>query len=229
MSSYKLKVWNKHFFIENSSGLILLDTGSPFSFHVDGVINIGESEFKVPQSAMNISIAYLKEKVGCELSGLLGMDILSQFSVWFSSPQFGNTILFSETSDVTGQCIGNNLMGCPTVNMNVNGRKGTFLFDSGAHVSYISSKFLNGQEKCGTTTDFSPLLNSDRYEVDLYYFDSSIISYNKCFNAMYAKMPSQLEMLLSQFGVDGIIGFDLIDNYRLIVCNGHTYLPPQGI
>ena len=46
---------------------------------------------------------------------------------------------------------------------------------------------------------------------------------------MYAKMPTKLEMILSQMGVDGIIGFDLINNYRFILCNGHLYFPPQGI
>lgn len=231
MSEFKLKVWNKHVFIENSGGRILLDTGSPLSCHVDGIIKIEDEEFIVPQTIMNISAEYLSEKVGCKISGLLGMDILSNFSVWICSPQFGNFILFSERGDVNGSKIGTNIMGCPSVNLYVNHQHGTFLFDTGAHISYVSSRFLNGEERCGVTTDFSPLLGNDSYEVDLYYLESTIENTfcNRNFNAMYAKMPTKLEMIVSQMGADGIIGFDLIDNYRLILSDGHVYFPPQGI
>ena len=229
MAAFDLKVWNKHIIIESNSSLLLIDTGSPYSFQKDGIIKIGEQNFNVPKGLMGIDSHYLTEKVGIHISGLIGMDLLKHFSVWFNSPQFGNVILFCEKDDITGQPLSDsmNFMGCPTVKLGVNHQEGSFLFDSGAPVSYISSRFIQDVSPCGKTYDFSPLIQKEQYEVDLFYLKSNLNQYG--FNIQFAQMPAELEMMLSKCRIDGIIGFDLIDHFRLIISQGVLYLPPQGI
>ena len=229
MSSHNFEVWNKHILIESNNSRLLIDTGSPYSFQKDGIIKIGKQDFNVPKDLMGLDSNYLTEKVGINISGLIGMDIMNHFSVWFNSPQFGNFILFSEKDDATGQPLSNsmNFMGCPTVTLGANHQEGIFLFDSGAPVSYISSRFVQNVSPCGTTYDFSPLIQSERYEVNLFYLESNLNQFR--FNTQFAQMPPELEMILSSYRVDGIIGFDLIDHFRLIVSRGILYLPPQEI
>lgn len=227
MISFNLKVWNKHILIESNNSLLLVDTGSPCSFHKDGIIKIGDQDFNVPKDLMGLDSKYLSEKVGINISGLIGMDIMNHYSVWFNSPKFGNNILFSEKDEVEGQRLSDsvNFMGCPSLTLEVNHRKGKLLFDSGAPVSYISSKFLSDVSPCGKTYDFSPLIKSDSYEVKLFYLESKLNQYR--FNTQFAQMPSELELILSSYKIDGIIGFDLIDHFNLIVSQGLLYLPPQ--
>lgn len=229
--TYKLIVWNRHILIELNNGYLVIDTGSPQSFHKDGLITIGEKNFNVPNSIMGIDSAYLSNQLNYDIAGLIGMDIMNEFSVWFNSPVFGNFIGFHDKTDYEGEkSVCPNLLGCPCIEMTVNKRKGVFLFDSGAPISYVSSKFLSEEIECGKTTDFSPLLKTEQFEVSLFYLGTNISignGDNAVFNAIYAKMPDQLEMILSVYQIDGIIGFDLINNNRLIVTEGSVVFPPH--
>ena len=235
-SSYELKVWNKHILISEIEGLLLIDTGSPKSFHKKGKIEIAGHTYSVPTTLMGIDTNYLKEKVGCEVAGLIGMDILNDFSVWFNTPKFGNFIGFFDLNDFSdfanqGFPVAD-FMGCPCIVLSVKGKRGRFIFDTGAHIPYISEKFIdNDTTYCGVTTDFSPMLNQESFDLKLFYLESELKGFNGDgrFNAMYAQMPKKLETILSPFGIDGIIGFDLINQFRLIVREGKVYFPPQGI
>lgn len=234
--SYKMIVWNRHFLIESNDSIILIDTGSPKSFHKKGKIEIAGHTYSVPITLMGIDTNYLKEKVGCEVAGLIGMDILNDFSVWFNTPKFGNFIGFfdlKDFSDFANQDFPvTDFMGCPCIELSVKGKRGQFIFDTGAHIPYISDKFIDNETVCcGITTDFSPILNQETFDLKLFYLESELKGFNGDgrFNAMYAQMPKKLEMILSPFRIDGIIGFDLINQFRLIVRDGRVYFPPQGI
>ena len=161
--SYKMIVWNRHFLIESNDSIILIDTGSPKSFHQKGKIEIAGLTFSVPNTLMGIDTYYLKEKVGCEVAGLIGMDKLNDFSVWINSPMFGNFIGFFDLNDFSdfanqGFPVAD-FMGCPCIELSVKGKRGRFIFDTGAQIPYISEKFIdNDTTFCGVNTDFSPLL-----------------------------------------------------------------------
>jgi hypothetical protein len=45
----------------------------------------------------------------------------------------------------------------------------------------------------------------------------------------YGRMPMQLSMLLNMLNVDGIIGYDLFEKFRVVVDRGEIRFPPQGI
>lgn len=233
ITTFDFIAWNRHVLIAPESQNILIDTGSPRSFHRDSIIKIGGRVFNVSKNIMGIDSEYLSKQLDYDVSGLIGMDIINEFSVWFNSPRFGNSIGFFDKSDYNGNILTYpNLLGCPCIELFVNHKRGLFLFDSGAPISYVSSKLLSTEKECGRTTDFSPLLRSEKFEVSLYYLETDFSTGNDWrggFNAMYAKMPKQLEMILSSFGIDGIIGFDLINNNRLIVTNNSIAFPPQGL
>lgn len=233
ITTFDFIVWERHILISPEAKNILIDTGSPQSFHKDCVIKLGGKDFHVSNNIMGIDSDYLSRQLNFDISGLIGMDIINEFSVWFNSPKFGNFIGFYDKSDYAGTPLKyQNLLGCPCIELTVNNKKGLFLFDTGAPISYVSSKLLTKEKECGRTTDFSPLMRSEKFEVSLFYLETNFTSgegWYGGFNAMYAKMPKQLELILSSYGIDGIIGFDLINNNRLIVTNCSIAFPPQGI
>ena len=75
MDTIELVTFNKHFLVKDSAGFILLDTGSPSSFHKKGVISVFGRSYNVPTGIMHVNASFLTDKVGCDISGLLGMDI----------------------------------------------------------------------------------------------------------------------------------------------------------
>ena len=83
---YNIILSRDHVLIESVDGIILVDTGSPMSFHENGLIYLGGEEFPVPDSLMGVDSSYIAEKVGVNVSGLLGMDIISRLGMKIDIP-----------------------------------------------------------------------------------------------------------------------------------------------
>ena len=75
---YNIILSRDHILIDSADGILLVDTGSPMSFHENGMIRLGDEEFQVPTSLMGVDASYIADKVGERVSGLLGMDIISR-------------------------------------------------------------------------------------------------------------------------------------------------------
>jgi len=48
MESYIIQIHNRHVLIDNGQGLLIIDTGSPFSFHKDGYIQLDVAPIEIP-------------------------------------------------------------------------------------------------------------------------------------------------------------------------------------
>lgn len=229
MNTFDFRIWNRHVFIEIEGENLLIDTGSPQSFSTTGMIKIADKEFQVPKGLLSVNSQYLTNQLSYRFDGLIGMDIMKEFTVCFNSPLFGNFIGFFDKNDATGFPLSEskNIMGCPCIELNVNNIIGSYIFDTGAPISYCNPKTLGNLRQCGSTSDFSPLLGEDEFDVTLYYTNVSFKGGS--FNAIFGKMPDKLEFILNSFGIDGIIGFDLLNHNRLTLSEGKLYLPPQGI
>lgn len=221
---------NRHILIDNGVGRLLIDTGSPASFHNNGEIDLAGEVFPVPADYMGVNAAYLTDKVGCEIVGLIGMDILSRLQVWFNTERFGNFISFGPATD----CFPSwphietfHAIGIPGITVFVEGRATRLLFDTGAPISYIKESYLYDCIPSGSAWDFSPLTGGARYKVDLY--SANAIFHDKRFDVSFAKLTPELDMMMSMIGADGIIGYDLIESFRIILNGGEVWLPPQGI
>ena len=76
-TEYTAEIVRGHILINDDRGTrVLLDTGSPISFHSGGAIVLGGESFSVPTSLMGTDAAYVSENVGAPVDGLVGMDIL---------------------------------------------------------------------------------------------------------------------------------------------------------
>lgn len=223
-ASFPIKLINNHIIIDNEQKIVL-DTGSPLSFHKTGVICIGE-EIEVPTYLPDISDTYLSEKIGCDVYGLIGMDIISKFPILISVKD--GFVSFNDDAkyyDRFVRCHNNTGLLC--VNLKINGSIAKMIVDSGAKVSYISNSYVDGMVKEGCANDYSPYIGD--FQTSLYNCKTELLVCDITYEQQYGTPPTLLAALLTQYGADGIIGIELFKRFRIQIKSGEVYFPPQGI
>ena len=223
--SFPIKIINDYIFIDNEQKIIL-DTGSPLSFHKSGNIFIG-GKIEVLTSLPEISGNYLSEKIGCEVYGLIGMDIISSLPTFISVKD--GFVFFNDDAKYYNRfvrCHHNNT-GLLSVNLRINGKIAKMLVDSGAKVSYINSDYVVGMVAGDCVYDYSPYIGD--FQTSLYNCKTELLVCDIMYEQQYGTPPPMLTTLLNQYGVDGIIGIELFKRFRVQIKGGEMYFPPQGI
>ncbi len=77
-TEYPIKVIKNHIVVDDQQNL-LIDTGSPFSFHILGTLKLCGDEIAVRTSIPDATSSYLSRKVGVQIDGILGMDIFNRY------------------------------------------------------------------------------------------------------------------------------------------------------
>lgn len=226
-----IKLINNHIVIDHSQK-ILIDTGSPVSFHSSGNLSFGENHFNVHSNIPSVSSEYLSEKVGCEIDGLMGMDIINRFSTLISLKDkwmfidddavYQSHLQMFPIDGLTG--------GLLAITIYVNHQKANMIVDTGAPISYIQSEFLTNMETDCVMDDFSPFIGNFQTktclcEVDVFEGYTNQRTYVQRFGVP----PKIFSQILDTLNVNGIIGVDLFKRFRLQIREGILYFPPQGI
>ena len=225
--SLNIKLHNNHIFINDGQGLIL-DTGSPLSFHPSGVIEIGETKIPVPSYLPELSSDFLHESISDDAKGLLGMDIISKHVTMID---LRNDLFFInddapyllEPFHHIHYLIGN-LIG---VVMQINEKDARMVVDSAAPISYIGRNYTIRQECVGVAQDFSPYCG--RFETTLYECQTYADPFDVPYILRYGTPPPAVSRMLELLHVDGILGVDFFKRFRLLIKNGRLFLPQQGI
>ena len=226
-TEYKINWINNHIVIDNIQGL-LIDTGSPMSFHSSGIINICGERIIVPTSINNMTAAYLQEKISDEIYGIIGTDIISKHPTLFNLYKNGWKCIFMDDDAEYGNRIdGFSLMGIYGLFIYIEGKKRKMLFDTGAPFSYLSSSLVRDKEFLRKEKDFSPLINRD-FDIDIVTAHTSIQKNGAYFNLEYGVSPL-IDKVLQLLKIDGIMGNELLKHYRIQIKGHSLFLPPQGI
>lgn len=208
MKSYTLQIAGGHLLFDDGNGLILIDTGSPKSFHQDGLITIMGKEHSVPTNfpLYNIGPEYISQRVGVKVKGLMGMNIMSNIPILIDVPN--ERVTFGENLTVNNNIYAGNTMGVPSVIAEVDGRQAKLLIDTGAFISYINPSFVGGKEPIRTESDFSPMMlggSNDEFETNIYQLDTTISDREMALE--YGTLPTMLNMAIGLTGAQGIIGY----------------------
>ena len=222
LANCPIKTVNNHIILDNGQN-ILVDMGSPVSFHNSGVIALGETQINVPSSFPMVSAEFLSEKIGCQIDGLLGMDLMSKVP---TSIRLNDGILVYDDDAIYStrfqmyqlSLLANGLLA---IRMSVNHKEVRMVVDTGAQISYIREEFLSGLALDKTMEDFS--LYNSRFPTDTYICETDTLIGHPAFSQRFGIPPKEILSILDLFQADGIIGIDLFRRYDLQIRDEELY------
>lgn len=220
MTEYDIKLSLGHVLIDGGNGRLLVDTGSPLSFHESGRIILCGESFSVPTSLPGADADYVSEKVHDRVGGLVGTDILGHFGFKFDVP--AGKLAFGPSIEGMRRLPSRTVMGYLLMEMTVNGRTAQVLLDSGAPVSYVSPSLTEGLAPVDHVVDFNPMVPGDTFETDVFEFPASLAG--KDFVMRAGHLPPLLEMQVNVLGVQGVFGMEILGRFPLAVVDGGTWV-----
>jgi hypothetical protein len=215
-NEYDIRLSRGHVLIDGGEGLLLVDTGSPMSFHELGRIRLCGEEFPVPASLMGTGPDYVSDKVGERVAGLLGMDVIGRLGVRIDIP--GGKLTFRPSAEGTTPVPSGTEMGYAFVDMTVAGRPARVILDTGAPVSYVSPSFTEGLEPVDRVTDFNPMVPGDTFETPVFEFPASFAG--RDFPMRAGHLPGLFRGMLSMLGVDGVVGMEILGRVPVVIAGG---------
>lgn len=212
MTTFPIEIINGHAVIQSGTDRILIDTGSPQSIHSRAMLSFMGQNFPCSTNYMGLTSDKLSEMLGSPVTTLMGMDILSQFKVLFHY-QDGYIAFSKEAIPMKGYFIPfTRVMGIPVIELDVLGEKLKFFLDSGAKLSYLAPAYTAGLNPQDQDTDFYPGYGT--FQTSVYELDATLVD---PFPVRFGNLPPQLSALLSMGNVQGIIGYDLFNRFKVMM------------
>lgn len=220
MTEYRIELVRGHIIVNDDRGSrVLIDTGSPLSFHSEGLIALGGESFEVPSSLMGTDSDYVSDNVGVRVDGLVGMDILGD-GVLIDVPR-GRIVLGHPTDGMT-RVPSKGMFGYMAAEMDIRGRRATILIDTGAPTSYVSPSLTEGLSAVDNVTDFNPMVPGGTFETPIFEFPVSFAGQEYVIRAGH--LPSLMRATLRLLGVDGVIGMELLKRQVLLLADGGVWV-----
>jgi hypothetical protein len=209
MGNYIYQSIHGHILVNVAGRSCVLDTGSPFSLGYYP-ISIAGREFPVHENYLDVSCEYLSQEIGITVEGLIGADIVREFTLsiypneqmvqFLNTPAFGNIVLPID-----------NHLGVPIIKLDVNGRVISAFFDTGAPMSYLLPEALEGLQPECTHEDFYPLVGN--FLTPVYRLPYNLGGESG--EMRFGRLPDELRGMLEGGNVQGIIGTELLKRFGL--------------
>lgn len=217
---YNITLSRGHILIDCGGDVLLVDTGSPMSFHENGSIRIGNEVFPVSTSLMGVDSSYIADKVGMPVSGLLGMDIIGRLGMKIDVP--GGKLYISPSTEGMSRVPSEQGLGYVSMEMSVAGRPAKVILDTGAPTSYISKSFTQGLTPVGQVTDFNPMVPGDTFETPVFELPSAFAG--KEFTMKAGHLPGSMQVMLTLMGIDGVVGMEILKRYPVAIADGGIWV-----
>lgn len=195
--------------------VFLLDTGSLISFS-SIKCNFLNNELKINKNMVDRINNGFKIKI----DGLIGMDILSRYNLLLD---YKNKELEITNKKINYDGIVlklESIQGLTVVAGKISNKKVKLIFDTGAAAcSYLNPEITKNLKVSKTITEFHPYIgefetNIKKVELEL---TSATDESKKISIMMYAGTLPDAMNYVYDWGVDGIIGYDLLENKKVIV------------
>ena len=221
MKEYKIELVGKHILIVDDRGSkVLIDTGSPLSFHSDGVVAIDGETVKVPTTLLVADSDYVTEHVGTKVEGLVGMNVLGRKGVLIDVP--GGRVVVGHTTEGMTRVPSRSLMGgYMCVDMDLNGKQVEVIVDTGAPVSYVAPTLTRGLVAKETVKDFSPLVGE--FETPIFEFPAAFAGH--AFEMRAGHLPKIMQLEIGLLGINGVVGMELLQRQPLLLAEGSVWIP----
>ena len=216
MKEYKAEIVNGHILVNDDRGSkILLDTGSPLSFHAERIVALNGKTYPVRTSLGSADSRYVTDNVGTAVSGLVGMDILGESNLLIDVPG-GRVVLGCPTDGMTR--IASSQGAYVFMEMEIRGQMVKVILDTGAPISYVSSSLTEGLEVVDVVDDFNPAVPGGKYRVPRYEFSAAFAGQE--FRMRAGHLPPALQMAVSILGVKGVVGMEVLKHQPVLIADG---------
>ena len=225
MATFKTIIIDRRLYIDDGRGLILIDTSSLASFHKEGCFCIDDITHNVPDSHQGICPRTLSNRLGVEVAGVLGMDILTHYDVWINAEEFGNFVSF-ETYKAAKQV---KISSLPVLFVGIDGRRVRLMIDTAMPETYLRRPYPYFENRYNVTSD-ECVGHNFTIRLDFKTFNGPFVWDSRKYQEIHCVEPdAMINRLLDSANCDGIIGYDLISKYRVRIAYGEFDMPPQGI
>lgn len=219
--NYNIKFDNDYCLINDGNGYLMVDIGAPRSFSESRTICINGRNFNVLKELPPYNVAEINVPLETRVVGLIGMDIFNELGAVIDYRngliQFDNVP--DEGLDVSDEPIFGEM---PTIKMEINGRPVRFAIDTGAPMSYINRQFVQGMTPVGIFNDYNPHPNVRHFTANVYELNSTLAGQE--WAGRYGVLPQELENNNVRISIDGVIGKQLFDRFRVILKDGRVLL-----
>ncbi len=213
MNIFKLNLFQGHPIIEERGNIILIDTGAPTTIHNAVSLHFCSENYNCSTEYLSLTTHKISEMLGTEITTLLGADILSKYNILLDYEK-GTAEFSKHDIKFQGKEIHiSSFMGIPVIELTVNNHVLRFFLDTGAKLSYIHNKYISKQSFVGIEDDFYPGVGA--FQTDVYEIMTRFDNHN--FLVKYGNLPNLLQMTLMLGGIDGIIGCNFFENFKVLL------------
>ena len=200
-----------HLMLPIGDRMALIDTGSPSSIS-SRPFDFGGDRHTAPDQLMGVTTKELSELAGIEIDILIGCDVLSAYKIRIRWEDHCIDVGDDTPDGVTVDRM-DSMMGCPVFPLRIGKRDTKAIFDTGAHLSYISPALIAGIPQSGEKEDFHPI--NGHFTAPTYNVETALCGKN--FTMVYGTLPGMLgmstDMAMSMSGSSAVIGTQLLEYF----------------
>lgn len=208
---YQIHFHDGHPIIHTEQDRILIDTGSPSTFHDEGQLSFMGQTFRAFRQQVTLNMDVLRRMTGTDITALMGMDIMGRFGVAFRYAE-GKIIFDPALLTARGTALhSDQVMGIPIISVDIcNARRRVFL-DTGAKLSYLHDGLTAGLTSEAIEEDFYP--GFGHFQTPVFALQGAVGG--RPFNGRFGNLPASLRRLLSMGNAEGILGSDFLHQFNV--------------
>lgn len=218
------RIEKKHLIAEIDGHLLLIDTGAPTSFGAC-TITWEDETVDLAKRFQPRNIESLSSRVGLQLEGLIGCDLLLQRGLRIDIPN-GELTFHDELpsqGDISQLRLIGTVTSVPAITSYVAGESTDLVVDTGAMQTFVCEHHAQGLRRVGTVEDFFPAGG----DFTSYLVEMLAVVDGETYEIKPAVLPPGLESQLSSMYVTGIIGLDILQTTVFELAPNLGYMSPM--
>ncbi len=212
VAEYSYRLHKGHLIVAVAGKQYLLATGAARSVGNSPIV-MGRRDIDPRPSHQGVTVANLRQRLGSDLAGMLGSDLLAPFAV--SLYPEDRLLRITPTCEIDGDTLQLDFVrGAPVLEVQaggIGGRKLRLIVDTSSAMTLVPEPLLRHCESLGSRQGYHPLVGE--FHTPLYLVDLAIDGGNRKFHA--GVLTENLETALHADRVDGILGADLLEHFGI--------------
>ena len=214
--TFELTLFDSHAIIKDydANSIILIDTAAPSTIHSSDSLYFCSVDYSCSTNYAGITVEKLSELLGMKITTVLGVDILSNYNVTLDYKN--NVAKFCKRNNVVfdgKEYSLSSINGIPIIVLEIEQRPIKLFLDTGAKISYLPKEYTSNFESVGIEPDFHPVAGNFQTEC----FNIPVKFENEQLQIKFGNLPEQLQKSLSASGINGLVGYDFFNYFKVIL------------